>query len=483
MITLTPQEAAAALGIREFHCAVVGVSVDSRNIDRGDLFVALKGERFDGHDFVGDALAAGACAAVVNAAWLSIGGDAAAATPIAEKTGRRIYPVADTLEVLGSLARAVRRKSGVLVIAVTGSVGKTGTKDILGMMASRVGAVVVTLANQNNEIGVPLTLLRLEASTKTAVVEMGMRGAGQIAALAAIAEPDVGVITNIHPVHLELLGSLEDVAKAKVEIITGLKAGGVGVVPANCELLKSDLEGLGRRIVRFGVEDEGGRGSGGRADVRGRYQRHHGGRRATLSLKWPGGASRIETPFGARAKIENTVAAAAGCYAGGLPVEECLRGLGTATLTASRGDIEYIGDWIVLDDTYNANPAAVRGALDELVKIAADEGGRPVAVLGDMLELGSASVQYHKAIGVYAAEKGIQVLWGVGPLSRSTTEGYESAAGPMCAAGHLDNSAEIDPLLVNLQPGDVILFKASRSIKLEIMVDLLRKVAARGCSA
>ena len=230
MIPLTAEEARDALGLASFPGAVEAVSIDSRTIRPGDVFVALRGERFDGHAFVAQALEAGAGVAIVSESWWG-GPDAEELSPA---LSARVAPVTDTLAALGDLARAVRRKSGAKVIAVTGSVGKTSTKDLIATMARRVGRVVSTSANQNNEIGVPLTLLSLEADTEVAVVEMGMRGAGQIAALARIAEPDVGVVTNIHPVHLELLGSLEGIAEAKAELILELRAACTAVVPADC---------------------------------------------------------------------------------------------------------------------------------------------------------------------------------------------------------------------------------------------------------
>jgi UDP-N-acetylmuramoyl-tripeptide--D-alanyl-D-alanine ligase len=487
MIALTAEEAGSALGIGILSAAVPGVSIDSRTIRPGDLFVALRGDRFDGHDFVVHVLAAGAGGAVVDSVWWDEGRNPAVSS-LPEVARHVVYPVADTLEALGSLANAVRRKSQAVVIAVTGSVGKTGTKDILGVMAAQAGPVVVTPANQNNEIGVPLTLLSIGPDTKTAIVEMGMRGIGQIAALAKVADPDVGVITNIHPVHLELLGSLGNVAKAKAEILEGLRPGGIGVVPADCSMLEAHVAAAERRVVRFGLEDDREC-----ADVWGEYQRHAGGARAGLVVHWPGGDAELETPFGARAKMENAMAATAACYAAGLPMDLCLHGLEQAAFTPSRGDLERIGEWLIINDTYNASPAAVRASLDELVRIAEDEAGRPVAVLGDMLELGPETADYHEGTGAYAAEQGVKVLWGVGALSRSTAEGFRRSwerrsNGSDCGApdtraqegwsvGHVGSSGDYIPVLESLRPGDVVLFKASRSLKLEIMVDLLRRAA------
>jgi UDP-N-acetylmuramoyl-tripeptide--D-alanyl-D-alanine ligase len=265
MITLTAEEAGCALGLTPLAAAVSGVSIDSRSIRSGDLFVALPGERFDGHDFVDSAMAAGASGAVVETrAWA--GRRRAAKSQMAGTDGRPIYEVEDTLEALGALAREVRRKSRVTVLAITGSVGKTSTKDLLGAMVRKVRRVVITKANENNEVGVPLTLLAIQPDTEVVIVEMGMRGSGQIAALARVAEPDVGVITNVYPVHLELLGTLEGVAKAKGELIAKLRPGGVAVVPFDCGLLGPYTATAGCRVVTFGF----GPGAE-RADVHGSH--------------------------------------------------------------------------------------------------------------------------------------------------------------------------------------------------------------------
>ena len=249
MLALSAEEAGRALAVGPLRTGVTGVSTDTRSLKPGDLFVALRGERFDGHDYVGSALAAGACGAVVERRiWEERTASQAAGTVV---EGGPFYAVDDTLAALGALAREVRRKSGVLVLAVTGSAGKTSTKNILGAMVGRVRRAVVTAANQNNEVGVPLTLLQIGPHTEAVIVEMGMRGLGQIAALAAIAEPDVGIITNVYPVHLELLGTLENIARAKGELISGLRPGGIGVAPLVCEPLEPCVAEARRTVVRF----------------------------------------------------------------------------------------------------------------------------------------------------------------------------------------------------------------------------------------
>jgi UDP-N-acetylmuramoyl-tripeptide--D-alanyl-D-alanine ligase len=472
MLALSAEEAGRALKTGPLQTNVSGVSTDTRSLKRGDLFVALRGERFDGHDYVEAAFAAGACGAVVERrAWAErAGGSAEAPAPI--------YAVDDTLAVLGALAREVRRKSGALVVAVTGSAGKTSTKDILGAMVARVRRVVVTAANQNTEVGVPLTLLQIEPDTQAVIVEMGMRGRGQIAALAQVAEPDVGVVTNIHPVHLELLGSLENIAQAKAELIAGLREGGVGVVPLVCEPLEPHVAAAGRSIVRF-ADRTGLHCAGEAADVLASIEPEEGADVQTLRVRWPGGEAALEISAIPRHTLQNVAAAAAGCYAAGLPVVECLAGFLDSGPGKGRGEIAQLPGLCLIDDTYNANPAAVRAALDNLVRVAGRLGGRPVAVLGDMRELGPEERLFHRQTGEYAAAAGVEVLWGVGPLSESTAEGFRTAREGV-QAGHVASPAETSPVEASLRPGDVVLFKASRGVRLEQMAERVAGQARAG---
>jgi UDP-N-acetylmuramoyl-tripeptide--D-alanyl-D-alanine ligase len=479
MIPLTAEEAAAALGGERFPCVVRSVSIDTRTLRTGDVFVALRGERFDGHNFVLQALAAGAAAVVVEDAWWGLPG-----TATGEKGGRaqvppamqaRVCAIPDTLAGLGRLARAVRRKSGAKVIAVTGSVGKTSTKDLITAMARRVANVVSTVANQNNEVGVPLTLLSIGSDVEVVVVEMGMRGPGQIAALAQVAEPDVGVITNVHPVHLGLLGSMEHIAKAKAELITSLGEACTAVVPADCALMACHVKTLRCGILRFalgpGSED---------ADVWGAVIGHSGTNAARLYARWPHAEGEVEVPFMSRHRLENTIAALAACHGTGLATAACLQGAKDTVFTPARGDMMEVGGWLVVNDTYNANPVAVRTALDDLVDLAGQRGRRLVAVLGDMLELGPDAEHFHEECGAYAAEVGVRVLWGVGRWSRATTRGFLLTAKAGQTAGHVETVEDVGPVFASLLPGDVVLFKASHSVGLEKMVAALMETARRG---
>lgn len=495
MIELSAEEAGRALGRGPLVSSVASVCTDSRRVGPGDLFVALQGERFDGHDFVLEALSKDVSGVVVKESWwesegATAFGAASGSGGLALEKAAAIYRVDDTLQALAGLAREVRRKSGAKVVAVTGSVGKTSTKDLLSAMAEQVCRVVVTAANQNNEVGVPLTLLAIEPETELVVVEMGMRGLGQIEAVATVAEPDVGVVTNIHPVHLELLGSLESIAKAKAELLFCLRPGGVAVIPAQSALLAPYAAEAPCRVVRFayGLPDWGAQ----IADVQGCLlagEAHRRGGRKVLRLCWPEGEAEVETSFASRHRLENVVAATAACYAAGLSVEQCVAGLKAVRFSRSRGDVLRLQGLIVLDETYNASPAAVRAALDDLLDLAGETGGRPVAVLGDMLELGPEAAAYHEAAGAYAAEAGVAALWGVGPLSKSTVEGFrravDAAAGEQrdgvshtVEGGNVRTAAEALPILAGLRRGDVVLLKASRSMGLETLVRHISEEAA-----
>ena len=387
------------------------VCTDSRCVQPGDLFVALKGEHFDGDGFAAAALAAGATAAVGRA-------EAAAALP---PEAARIV-VDDGLRALQDLATAVRRRTGVKVVAITGSAGKTSTKDILAALLRPVARTVATAANLNNEIGVPLTLLEIEPGTEVAVVEMAMRGAGQIRELARVALPDVGVITNVAPVHLELVGTVEDVASAKAELIEEL-TDGTAVVPADEPLLGRHVHRHRGRVVTFGTPD---------ADVHAVEEERRGESTHVLL-----------DAFGRRARMDFS-------FTGG----HYLRG----AVSALRGG------GLLLNDAYNANPVAMKAAVDHLVAIA---DGRPtVAVLGDMYELGAGAGTYHRAVGEHCAAAGVRLV-AVGDLARDYLTG---APGERWFAT-VDECIAALPDVVPI--GSAVLVKASRLMRMERVAETL----------
>ena len=400
--------------------SVTGVEIDSRRVGPGDLFVAVGG----GRGYVADALERGAT-------WALVPDDAFAA--------------------LAALARAVRERSGARVVAITGSTGKTSTKDILAALCRPHVRTVAAEGGHNNEVGLPLTIARIEPDTEVVVAEMGMRGVGQIAELCAIARPDVGVITGVGPVHLELLGTVERVAEAKAEVVAGLPPGGTAVVPARVRELEPFLRRDDVRIVRVG---EGG-------DVT--LERFEP---PFLAARVEGEHVELEVPFTARHQAQNTLAALAAYAALGLPLDRAAEGAAEIRISRWRGDeLELPGGGLLINDAYNANPVSMLAALAHLVDRAA--GRRTVAVLGEMAELGPGAPGFHREAGEEARRLGVDVVVSVGgPL-----------AAEYAADAVADDAAHAVALVRGLlEPGDVVLVKASRAAGLEAVADGLAGV-------
>ncbi|MGQ9779761.1 MAG: UDP-N-acetylmuramoyl-tripeptide--D-alanyl-D-alanine ligase [Bacillota bacterium] len=432
------------------------VSIDSREVKPGDLFFALIGARHDGHEFILQAVAAGAKAFV-------------ASRPVEVPAGVGAVFVPDTVAALGALARYHRRRFRLPVVAVTGSTGKTTTKEMLAAIGAVRHRVAKNEGNFNNEIGLPLTLLALSPQDELLVVEMGMRGRGQIAALAAIAEPEVGVVTNIGLTHLELLGSQEAIAEAKGELVAALPAFGTAVLngdDARCAALAAKTAA---RVVRFGL------GEG--AEVKA-SELIEGPEGSSFILHAPGGMSfpvRLNVP--GRHQVQNALAAAAAALAVGLTPEEIQAGLAGFGLSRGRGgSVLAPGGWTVIDDTYNANPASMEAALRVLA--ARPTSGRRVAVLGDMLELGPATEEAHREIGRQAAGAGLSLLLTFGEAARGIGLGAMEAGFPSAAVRHYEEkTALLETLRTFLRPGDVVLVKGSRGMRMEeIVAGLLQEL-------
>jgi UDP-N-acetylmuramoyl-tripeptide--D-alanyl-D-alanine ligase len=370
------------------------------------------------------------------------------------------HPVAS----LGALARSWRRDLAAHVIAVTGSVGKTSTKDLTAALIAPHRKVAASRANFNTEIGLPLELLAAPAGTEVLVLELAMRGFGQIAELTAICEPDVGVITNIGPVHLEQVGSLEGVARAKAELLAGMRDGAVAVVPSDEPLLEPYLRET-LEVVSFGpggdVHFEGSSLRGGAVPdaVPERHVVVAGAERYELEL-----------PFDSRHNLLNTLAAVAAARAVGVrpsgPVDVRFGALRGERVALARGAT-------VINDCYNANPLSMRAALDDLAM--QEPAGRRVAVLGDMLELGPGEREHHAEIGAYAASAGVELLIAVGPRSAAMLGRYDGEAHAVADAAA---AAELARELV--KPGDVVLVKASRGVGLEVVAEALASGEAGG---
>ncbi|GAC1434928.1 MAG: UDP-N-acetylmuramoyl-tripeptide--D-alanyl-D-alanine ligase [Solirubrobacteraceae bacterium] len=413
--------------------------IDSRDAGPGDLFVGLPGARADGGAFAQDALDAGAWGVLV--APQHAGASGAGATLVTR----------DPLAALQRLARAWRRALGARVVAITGSTGKTSTKDILAAVLAASLRTVATEGNLNTEIGVPLAILRAPQGTQALVLELAMRGAGQITELAEICEPDVGVIVNIGPAHLELLGSLEAIAAAKAELLAALPPGAAAVIPAAEPLLEPHLRG-DLELIRFG--------DGGDVFARGEVS---GG----LELSVCGSRSVCEPGFRAPHQVLNLLAAAGAAAALGAPVPARLE----VAFSGLRGELlELPGRLVVIDDCYNANPMSMQAALLELARSAE---GRRVAVLGEMLELGPEEQRFHRELGELAREQGVQQLIAVGSRARATA----AAFGP--GGHHVADASSAAELLAGLvRDGDTVLVKGSRGVGLEVVAPAL--AAARG---
>ncbi len=419
------------------------VVIDSRRMAPEALFIGLPGSREDGGAHAPAALAAGAWGVLVRPEQ--------ARAALASEGDGAVLSHADPLLALQVMARVWREQlvaHGARVVGVTGSTGKTSTKDILRSLLEPFGAVAASPENMNTEIGLPLAILAAPAGTRTLVLEMAMRGPGQIAELAELADPDVGVIVNVGPAHLELLGSLANIAAAKAELIAGLRPGGTVVVPAGETLLEPHLRAEVRTLTF---------GPGGQVRL---LERRQDG---TVMIADGEQEILLQPSFGQAHQLGNLLAAVAVARALGHTPSGALE----VSFSAMRGQRSVLGERIVMiDDCYNANPMSMRAAINELTETA---GGRTVAVLGDMLELGEEGPVLHRDIGEHARAQGVELLIAVGPLAESIAAGFAGEARTVPDAGA---AAELVPGL--LRAGDTVLVKGSRGVGLELVAKALR---------
>jgi len=426
-----------------------GVSTDTRAIAAGQLFIALRGERFDAHEFLAPAVASGATALLV-----------ADATKL--PAGVSAVVVDDTRLALGRLAAAWRAQFDIPVIAVTGSNGKTTTKEMIAaiLKAAFGDAVLATRGNLNNDIGLPLTLLGLNATHRAAVIEMGMNHPGEIAYLAPLGAPTVALVTNAQRAHLEGMGDLDEVAREKGSIFAGLQEKGIAVINADDAYAETWRAMAAPHAVRtFGVDHA--------ADVFGKVRQH--GLETALEVCAPEGEAAIRLSIPGRHNARNAMAAAAACLAAGLPLSAVLAGLesfagvkGRLQRRSGKNGAE------ILDDTYNANPDSVRAGIDVLAATI----GRKLLVLGDMGEIGEASGQYHDEIGGYAKSQGIDRLYALGDAAQQAVRNFGEGARHYCNVEKL--IAAVDK---ELGPETTVLVKGSRFMKMERVADALAAVA------
>jgi UDP-N-acetylmuramoyl-tripeptide--D-alanyl-D-alanine ligase len=427
----------------------VGYGIDSRTIGGGELFFAVRGERLDGHEYVQAALANGAVAAVVSNRWV---------VP-SEVDEKRLLQVSDcedcVLRALQQLAHAVRKQWGGRVIGVTGSAGKTTTKEAVAQVLGAKFKVLKSAGNLNNGFGLPLQLLKLEREHEVAVIEMGMNHAGEIAALAKIAEPNWAVVSNVGPVHLEFFpDGIAGIARAKYELIEALPADGVAVLNFDDPYVALFGKGLGARAVFYGV------GEG--ADVRAVHVTEVGAEGVVFTVEAKGERASVQLKMLGRHNVPNALSAIAVGLQTGMGLEECAAAVGEMRAGDKRGEVLEWRGAMLINDSYNSNPTALNAMVDALMAI---PGERHIVVAGEMLELGPEAAALHAACGLRMAERGVDFVLGV----RGVAETMVVAAKDAGVEGVFVASPEEAGvwLVANVRAGDVVLLKASRGVRLE----------------
>jgi len=437
------EEFLGATGECELKEVAQGYSIDSRTIQPAELFFAVKGERFDGHDFVHQALERGAVSAVVRK-------DQLARFPV--KTC--LLAVDDTLTALQTLATAVRRLWGKPVVGVTGSAGKTTTKEAIAHVLATRYPVLRSEGNFNNHFGLPLMLLKLQPEHQVAVIEMGMSHAGEIAALAKIAQPEIGVVTVVAPVHLEYFDSLASIARAKYELIASLPAGGTAVLNADDEYVSQFGRDFPGKVVLYGTRKP--------ADVRAENIESLGAEGSAFDIVVQGVREPATLALIGTHNISNALAAVAVGLDRGIHLSEIVAALASLTPADKRGEVVQLGNIKVINDCYNSNPKALEAMVDALVTMPAK---RRIVVAGEMLELGPSGELMHRCAGKHIADKKIDVLIGVRGQAQSMVEAAEAAGMRAEFAATPEEAGEW--LARESREGDVVLLKASRGVRLE----------------
>jgi UDP-N-acetylmuramoyl-tripeptide--D-alanyl-D-alanine ligase len=444
-----------------------GVSIDTRTLTAGELFVAIRGERFDGADFTAAAIDAGAAGVVIDRRRASA--LEKEARPLFERAV--VIEVDDTTAALQALGQAVRRASGAKVVAITGSAGKTTTKEVTGEFLATRYRVARNRGNFNNQIGLPLSLVELRHRPEIAVVELGMNHAGEISTLVRVAEPDVRVWTNVGEAHIGFFQSIDAIANAKAEIFEGANRTTVLVANADDDRIVARLSRFAGRIVTFGIDRA--------ADIRATGVRSRGIDGMDAAIATPRGVFELSTPLIGRGNLANVLAATAVAVEFDVPLPDIAERAVRLVPASRRGEVLRLGrDVTVIDDSYNANPTATKAALDLL----ADAIGRSrrVAVLGEMLELGAGAVALHEDVGRAAAAANVSVLIAVGGDSaRALADAAVAAGMPGAAVQYVPTSDEAADAAARLiQRGDLVLVKGSRGVRTDRVVDRLKAECA-----
>lgn len=428
---------------------VLNISTDSRTLQPGDLYVPLKGERFDGHDFIWEAVSRGAMGFLTSQSYT-------------REDDLAIIQVRDCLAALQALAREVRNRSSYRTIGLTGSTGKTSTKDFLKSILARRFKVRATPKSYNNEVGLPLTILAAGSQDEILIAELGMRGEGQIAQLCEILRPDMGIVTRIGPVHLETLGPEDRIARAKGELVEAIPETGLVVLNRDDRWFPYMVGKARGRVVSYGIDSE--------AEVRATDIELDAEARPSFQLISRNGKTLVKLETMGEHNVANALAAAALADGLGVSMEEIREGLQEAELSGMRMEMVRVGGIRIINDAYNANPMSMKAALRTLSHVG--KRARTIALLGDMLELGEKAVYYHREIGREVVEQKIDFLIAVGDLSKYTYEAAVEAGLEQKRAllvDSLDDAAnEIKKILSS---GDVLLIKASRAIGLERVLE------------
>jgi len=425
---------------------------DNRTLKEGELFFALLGERVDGHQFIDAAFCAGASAAVVSRQWFET------QTP---RPSKPLIVVEAPDLAMGDVARAYRKKFHIPVIGITGSNGKTTTKDMVAAVLQTQYNVLATQGNLNNQLGVPLTLFQLNAQHEVAVIEMGIAGFGEMRYLCDIAQPTIGIITNIGPTHLEFLGSVEGVAKAKGELLEYLDESSMTIMNLDDLLLSKERVKVKGRLLGFGIEQH--------SQFRGEGLNLDQGRRGHFTLQ--GHIFSLSVP--GRHNVYNALAAIAAGVALQVPLEKAAHALANFVPTKLRSQVLSQNGLRLINDTYNANPASMRAALEILSQIDMTAQGKRIAVLGDMRELGNSANQAHQDLGKEAGSQ-VDALFALGDHAHLVIEAAQAAGlPPTMSQAFTDSEKLIKTLKTFITPGDTLLIKGSRGLAMEHIVEAL----------
>jgi len=434
---------------------ITGVSIDSRTTKPGDCFFAIKGERFDGHDYIDRAFSKGAACAVISA-------NSKNAVEAADSAS--VLKVADTVKALGDFAGQYRRGVGFKVVAITGSAGKTTTREMIYHVLRRYFACFQAPKSFNNNIGLPLSLLNAGVEHEIVIVELGSNCPGEIAILSRIARPDIAVITNVYPAHLAGFGGIDAIIREKTDISEALTDDGVFIINGDFAELLEYCRQKPSKFLTFGTSDS--------CDITAENVGTDGfeGRFSIDGIK-------VSLPVAGRGNIENALAAWAVCKQFGISLKDFAQVLAGFWPVAMRMEPIKFGSVIVLNDCYNANPASMKNALDCLAGVGRAKTGRLVFICGAMMELGDESQMLHAELGRMAGQAGVEVLLACGEFGRITVQAVKEATGHNLQTERFDDTAELcDNIQEFVKPGDIILVKGSRAAKLERVVERLKEL-------